>query len=251
MMKVNAALAPQGFLYSFLASSFLFATACQSEKPEAPPEPQITPLIEVVLSAEEQDKLTPTQVIESFKAGNERFVSNDLTARDHSKQVREAVFGQFPKAIVLSCVDSRIPVEDILDKGLGDIFVARVAGNFANQDIIGSMEFACQIAGAKVVMVMGHEQCGAVMASIDGVQLGNMGSMLAKLQPAIDATQSFDGEKVSSNSAFVEAVKHNNVSLTVEKIRQMSPLLQQMEESGEIAIVGASYDLASGKLIML
>ena len=146
----------------------LVSVACQPES--APPtegeaEPEQTPLVEEVLSAEEQSRLSPDEVIQSFKDGNQRFVSNDLTARDHSKQVREAVFGQFPKAIVLSCVDSRIPVEDILDKGLGDILVARVAGNFANEDIIGSMEFACKVAGAKVVMVMGHEHCGAVLAA--------------------------------------------------------------------------------------
>ncbi len=229
--------------------------ACQPENAEVLQDEsdtsQIIPLVEEVLSAEEQSRLTPDQVIQSFKDGNQRFMRNDLTARDHSKQVREAVFGQFPKAIVLSCVDSRIPVEDILDKGLGDILVARVAGNFANEDIVGSMEFACKVAGAKVVMVMGHEQCGAVLASIDGVKMGNMRAMLANLQPAIDASQTLAGDKTSSNLDFVKAVSQNNVSLTVDAIRKISPLLKKMEEAGEIAIVGAYYDLASGELKML
>ena len=228
--------------------------ACQPEKSEIQQEAtqaQVTPLVEEVLSAEEQSKLTPDQVIQSFEEGNQRFINNDLTARDHSKQVREAVFGQFPKAIVLSCVDSRIPVEDILDKGLGDILVARVAGNFVNQDILGSMEFACKVAGAKVVMVMGHQQCGAMMASIDGVTMGNMSAMLANLQPAIDASQTFEGEMISSNPEFVKTVSHNNVMLTVEEVREKSPLLKEMEESGEIKIVGAYYNLSNGTLTLL
>ena len=243
-------------LHSLLVVLVLaFQIACQSENTDVLQDesdtPQITPLVEEVLSAEEQSRLTPDQVIQSFKEGNQRFVDNDLTARDHSKQVREAVFGQFPKAIVLSCVDSRIPVEDILDKGLGDILVARVAGNFANEDIVGSMEFACKVAGAKVVMVMGHEHCRAVLASIDGVKLGNMRAMLANLQPAIDASQDFEGNKTSSNLNFVKSVSQNNVLLTVNAIRKASPLLKEMEEEGKIAIIGAYYDLASGELKML
>jgi carbonic anhydrase len=137
-----------------------------------------------VLTREEQAALTPQVVLDTLLAGNERFVRNDLTQRNHSQRIREAYAGQFPKAVVLSCLDSRIPVEDVFDRGIGDIFVARVAGNFVNEDILGSMEFACHVAGAKLIMVIGHTNCGAVKAAIDDVKLGNITPMLAKIRPA-------------------------------------------------------------------
>ena len=255
MMNAILTLTTKSSSYLGLIIALVAMSACQPQETEvySPEiaENTIVPVVEEVLSAEEQDKLTPDQIIRGFEAGNLRFLNNVLTARDHSKQVREAVFGQFPKAIVLSCTDSRIPVEDVLDKGLGDLLVARVAGNFVNEDILGSMEFACKVAGAKVVVVMGHEHCSAVLAAIDGVAMGNMKAMLANLQPAINASDTFEGEKTSSNSAFVKTVSHNNVRLTVEQVRQQSPLLKAMEQNGEIAIVGAYYDLVSGKLTLL
>ena len=143
------------------------------------------PLPSKVLTKEQQAELTPQSVLTELIAGNKRFTSNVLTERNHSKQVREAYAGQFPKAVVLSCLDSRIPVEDVFDRGVGDIFVARVAGNFINEDILGSMEFACHVAGAKLIIVLGHTHCGAVQAAIDNVQLGNITPMLAKIRPAL------------------------------------------------------------------
>jgi len=201
-----------------------------------------------VLTREEQAALTPQAVLDTLLAGNERFVRNDLTQRNHSQRIREAYAGQFPKAVVLSCLDSRIPVEDVFDRGIGDIFVARVAGNFVNEDILGSMEFACHVAGAKLIMVIGHTNCGAVKSAIDDVKLGNITSMLAKIRPAIDRGRPFDGLKASDNPAYVAHVCRENVRLAVEAVRQRSDILRTMETKGEIKIVGAYYDLGSGRV---
>ena len=207
-------------------------------------------LVEDVLTKEEQDALTPDMVIQSLKEGNERFMRNDLTARDHSAQVRESVQAQFPKAIVLSCVDSRVPVEDVFDRGIGDVFVARVAGNFVNEDILGSMEFACKVSGSKLILVMGHEHCGAVKAAIDDVKLGNITPMLTKIQPAV-AMVEYEGERNSKNKEFVHKVSESNVRNTMNKIRTDSPIVKEMEDNGEIKIVGALYDMDNGKVTIL
>jgi carbonic anhydrase len=204
------------------------------------------PLIERVLSAEEQKSLTPDDVIKSLKEGNRRFVSGTLTLRDHSKQIRDCINGQFPKAIILSCIDSRVPVEDIFDKGIGDLFVARVAGNIVNEDILGSMEFSCKVAGAKLVLVIGHEYCGAVKGAIDNVELGNLTSLLAKLKPAIAACGHYHGEKTSYDPKFLDLVIRENVRVTVEAIRRQSPILREMEVNGEIKIAGAYYEMDTG-----
>ncbi len=215
------------------------------EKPE-----QIIGVVETVLTKAEQDALTPDMVIQSLKEGNERFMQNDLTARNHSSQVRKSVKAQFPKAIVLSCVDSRVPVEDVFDRGIGDVFVARVAGNFVNEDILGSMEFACKVSGSKLILVMGHEHCGAVKAAIDDVKLGNITPMLTKIRPAVDLVK-YDGDRTSKNQEFVHMVSESNVRNTIEKIRSDSPILKEMEDNGEIKIVGALYDMDNGKVDIL
>jgi carbonic anhydrase len=204
------------------------------------------PLIERVLSADEQKKLSPEDVLTSLKEGNRRFVAGTLTLRDHSKQIRDAVNGQYPKAIILSCIDSRVPVEDVFDKGIGDLFVARVAGNIVNEDILGSMEFSCKVAGAKVVLVIGHEYCGAIKGAIDNVELGNLTALLGKLKPAIHACGHYSGNKTSKDAAFVDMVIRENVKLTVEAIRRQSPILREMEQNGEIKIAGAYYDMDTG-----
>ena len=209
---------------------------------------QLEPRIETVLTQEEQNQLTPDEVLDMLKQGNQRFVSGTLTARDHSKQVRAAAAGQFPKAIVLSCVDSRVPVEDVFDRGIGDTFVARVAGNFENIDILGSMEFATKVAGAKLVLVLGHYECGAVKGAIDGVELGNITEMVANIQPAVDHFASYEGDKTSQNDDFVRMVTEQNVRLTIEDIRDRSPILKEMEENGEIKVVGALYDMETGEV---
>lgn len=210
------------------------------------------PLREDVLTAEEQAALTPYQVIELLREGNRRFVQNDLTLRDHSTMVRKSTEAQFPKAIVLSCVDSRVPVEDVFDRGIGDVFVARVAGNFVNDDILGSMEFACEVAGSKLILVMGHEHCGAVKAAIQGVELGNITSMLTKIRPAVDAVRAdYAGEASADNEEFVHEVCERNVTDSIAAIRQRSPVLAALEQRGAIRIVGAIYDMDTGQVSFL
>jgi carbonic anhydrase len=216
-----------------------------------PPLSVPVPLKEKVLTAEEQKALTPDMVIQSLKDGNDRFMKNDLTARDHSALVRDASAGQYPKAVILSCLDSRVPVEDIFDKGIGDLFVARIAGNFVDEGILGSMEFGCKVSGAKLIIVMGHEYCGAIKAAIDKVKMGNITAMLARIEPAVVKSQNFSGEKSSKNPAYVEYVTKNNVLNTIETIKTKSPILKEMADKGEIKIIGCYYDLNEGKVIFL
>ena len=237
-----------------LTATVMVACNNQSEQKTAESpvevEEKVKPLVQEVLTQEQRDALTPDEVIKSLKEGNERFVNNDLTARDHSAQVRKSATGQFPKAVVLSCLDSRVPVEDVFDKGIGDIFVGRVAGNFVNEDLLGSMEFGCKVAGAKVILVLGHEHCGAVKSAIDDVKLGNITAMLSKIRPAIEKV-TYEGDRTSGNPEFVHQVCESNVKNTIEQIRQNSPILKEMEDSGQIKIVGAVYDMDTGEVTFL
>lgn len=239
---------------SILFFAIILFAACSTEQQNPQQsntsETAIIGVVEDVLTKEEQDALTPDMVIQSLKEGNERFMRNDLTARDHSAQVRMSVNAQYPKAIVLSCVDSRVPVEDVFDRGIGDIFVARVAGNFVNEDILGSMEFACKVSGSKLVLVMGHEHCGAVKSAVDNVKLGNITPMLSKIRPVVEKVE-YDGERTSKNKRFVQMVNKRNVLHNVERIRNESPILKEMEDNGEIKIVGAVYDMDNGKVTIL
>lgn len=205
-------------------------------------------LVEDVLTREEQARLTPAKVLQLLQEGNARFVNGEVTLRNHKEQVRRAAANQFPKAIVLSCVDSRVPVEDVFDRGIGDMFVARVAGNFVNTDILGSMEFACKVSGAKLILVLGHEHCGAVKGAIDAVELGNITAMLEKIKPAVESFAGYENDKTSANAEFVHLVAQKNVELNIAKIRQESPILQEMEAGGEITIVGAMYDMTTGQV---
>jgi len=206
-------------------------------------------LVNQVLTQEEQEKLTPQQVLDILKTGNEEFVDDNLTIRNNSQRVRTAALGQYPKAVVLSCLDSRVPVEDVFHRGIGDIFVARVAGNVVNDDILASLEYACKVSGSKLVVVLGHEYCGAVKSAIDDVKLGNITTLLAKVKPAIaKAKEGFEGETTSKNPAFVEAVCDHNVHHAIDEIRDKSPILKEMEAKGEIMIIGGVYDMESGKV---
>ena len=207
--------------------------------------------MERVLTKEEQNNLTPDAVIQILRDGNQRFVEGTLTSRDHSKQVRESALGQYPKAVVLSCLDSRVPVEDVFDRGIGDVFVARVAGNFENTDILGSMEYGCAIAGAKVVLVLGHEHCGAIKGAIDGAELGNLTALLQNLRPAVDHFADYEGDKTSGNPEFVRMVSEQNVRLTIERIRARSEVLRDLEASGDIKIIGGFYEMTAGTVVML
>ena len=197
------------------------------------------------LTKAQRDKLTPDQVIALMKDGNERFRLGKESPHDYLAQQRASATGQYPAAMILSCIDSRAPAETIMDLGIGDCFNARVAGNVANDDILGSMEFACKLAGAKIVLVMGHTACGAIKGAIDDVQLGNLTGLLARIRPAVSATE-YRGERSAKNYDFVDAVARKNVELTMAHIRHRSAVLADLESSGEIKIVGAMYGLTSG-----
>jgi len=197
------------------------------------------------LTKAQRDRMTPDEIIQRMKKGNERFRRGERARQDYLAQQRASAKGQYPAAVFLSCIDSRAPAEMIMDLGIGDVFNARVAGNIANDDILGSMEFACQVAGAKVVLVMGHTACGAIKGAIDRVQLGNLTGLLAKIQPAVEAT-AYQGERSAKNYAFVDAVARKNVELTMGEIRSRSAVIGALETKGDVKIAGAMYNLGSG-----
>ncbi len=201
-----------------------------------------------IITAEEQSNLSPDDVIELLKEGNQRFINNNLIDRDHILQAKRSTKGQFPLAIVLSCIDSRVPVEYIFDEGIGDLFIAQVAGNIVNEDILGSMEYACKVAGSKLILVLGHDHCGAVKAAIDDVKMGNITSLLSKIRPAVEMAAGFQGEKNANNPDYVQKVVDHNVNNTIKEIRQKSPILKEMEDADEIRIIGAIYRLSTGKV---
>jgi carbonic anhydrase len=215
----------------------------------------MTEPIATVLTREQQQSLTPERVFELLQAGNDRFVDGDVTHRDHQAQVRLVATGQFPKAVVLSCLDSRIPVEDVFDCGIGDIFVARVAGNFVNADILGSMEFACQLSLAKLIVVLGHEDCGAIKGAIDlpavPEELVNLRTMLTTLRPSVDAIAGFEGTRTGTNLEFLHLVAEDNVRRTMRRIREESTTLRALELAKTIQIVGAMYEMATGRVTFL
>lgn len=209
--------------------------------------------IRSILTAEEQLQMSPDEIIGRLKKGNENFVSNNLTQRDHSSQRRLAMIGQYPQAIVLSCVDSRVPVEDVFDLGIGDVFVARVAGNIENADIVGSMEFATAVAGSKVVIVMGHTACGAVKHAIDNTDAASMDmnalqNLLNEIRPSMADIVPETGEISSGNVQYLDRVIAKNAAKTVEDIRITSPKMAALEKEGKIKIVPAVYDMATGKV---
>jgi carbonic anhydrase len=199
------------------------------------------------LSKDERDKLSPDQIIDLLRQGNDRFRNGKMLPHDYLAQKRATAAGQYPAAAILSCIDSRAPAEIIFDTEIGDAFNARVAGNIANDDLIGSLEFACAVAGAKLVLVMGHTACGAIKGAIDNVQLGNLTGLLDKIKPAVAATK-YDGERTSKNDAFVDAVAKMNVQHTIEEIRRRSSILAGLEKDGKLKIVGAMYNLVGGEV---
>ncbi len=200
-------------------------------------------------TAHTQATITPNLAIEMLKAGNKRFIENKKLNRDLLKQVEETATGQYPFAAVVSCIDSRVPTEMIFDKGIGDIFNARIAGNIVNEDILGSLEFACKLAGAKAIVVLGHTGCGAVKGACDGAELGNLTQMLNKLKPAVELTPTAEGEtRCSANTSFVNKVADKNVELTIQNIKENSAVLNEMLLQGELAIIGAMYHVETGEI---
>ena len=202
---------------------------------------------------ETQGAMTPQSALQALKDGNKRFLDNSPIHRDLLGQVNDTQSGQYPYAIVLSCVDSRVPAEIVFDQGIGDIFSARVAGNSVNEDILGSMEYACKVAGSKLVVVLGHTSCGAVSAACDDVMLGNITPLLAKIRPSVAAVTepTNAAERTSANKAFVNKVVAKNVELAIQNIRLRSAILKEMEENGEINMVGGVYNVADGSVTFM
>ncbi|MDH4090868.1 MAG: carbonic anhydrase family protein [Cyclobacteriaceae bacterium] len=200
------------------------------------------------LTKELRDAITPANAIELLKEGNNRFVDNLKMNRNLLQQVNETSDGQHPFAVILSCIDSRTSAELIFDQGLGDVFSIRIAGNIQNEDILGSMEFACKVAGAKIVVVLGHTKCGAIKGACDGVKMGNLSALLDKVKPAIDAEKTIKLDRNAGNSEFVEKVASLNVRITKKQILEHSPILKRMIEQGEIELIGGMYDVETGKV---
>ncbi len=198
------------------------------------------------LTKEIQTSISPEKAIEILKTGNERFVNNLKANRNLLQQVNETSDGQHPFAVILSCIDSRTSAELIFDQGLGDIFSIRIAGNILNEDILGSMEFACKIAGAKAAVVLGHSKCGAIKGACDNVEMGNLTALLTKIRPAVDDELIIKENRNSSNAEFVEKVAVINVKRTVKAIMERSPILNEMIKTGELDLLGAMYDVETG-----
>jgi carbonic anhydrase len=200
----------------------------------------------ITQNADLQKKITPRNALEILQKGNVRFVNNLKANRDLLEQVNATQDGQWPFAIILSCIDSRTSAELIFDQGLGDVFSVRIAGNIVNTDILGSMEFACKVAGSKLIVVLGHTKCGAVKGACDNVEMGNLTELLSKLQPAVYAEKTTTTQRDSSNVTFVENVSKLNVKRNVKNIIERSFILEKMVENGEIGVVGAMYDIETG-----
>ncbi len=241
--------------FSFLSlfTALSFSNCDNAAKTVAKPEDKapIIAGVSEVISKEARDKMTPDLVLQELLAGNKRFIANTLTSHNLQAQVKSGAAGQNPKAIILSCIDSRVPVEEVFDESIGDVFVARVAGNIVNEDILGSMEYATEHGGAKLVMVIGHESCGAVKAAVDNVKEGNITALVTKIKPAVAQNNKMVGEKNSKNAALVDAVCKSNVKNNISIIRAKSELLNRLEKEGKIKIVGAYYDLHTGTISMI
>lgn len=231
------------------AAGALFA-ACSPAGP-CPVPPAAAPRKQVTMTKDWQQALTPEEIVDLAKAGNQRFLKDERQDRDYLYDLAVTAAGQHPAAVILSCIDSRAPAEIILDAGIGDMFNARIAGNFVDRDLAGSMEFACAVAGAKVVMVMGHTSCGAIKGAIDGAKLGNLSALLQKLTPAVKAVKNVPGERSGKNAAFVDAVATENVRLTLREIRKISPVLAGLEKNKKIVMIGAMYNVGTGAVEFL
>ncbi len=262
-------------LFAFLAVT-LVAAGCQSSKPASSAMPMSSStvtnggmtvhvqgtngfnwylgsstngiLMSTVQTKESQAAMTPSQALAQLRNGNARFVAGKPILRNPLAEVRATANGQYPFAVVLSCLDSRQPIEIVLDQGIGDIFSARVAGNVLDDDILGSMEFACKASGAKLIAVIGHSNCGAVKGAVDGVQLGNLTGLLDKIKPAMDAVPITVQPRTTQNAVFVNDVSEANVKLVMKRISERSPILKEMLDKGEIQLVGGMYDLTTGKV---
>jgi carbonic anhydrase len=242
---MKALLNPLGW-FAGLAAAVLVIGGCRSSRQasSAIDAPAMSP----VRTKESQSAMTPQQALKELRDGNVRFVAGRPRARNLPAEVRATASSQYPFAVVLSCLDSRQPIEIVFDQGVGDIFSARVAGNVLNDDILGSMEFACKVSGAKLIAVVGHSNCGAIKGAIDDVELGNLTGLLVKIKPAIETVRADAQPRNSKNYSFVDRVSEANVRLVMKEIRERSPILREMLDKGEINLVGGMYDLSTGKV---
>lgn len=239
-------------LFVVLIAALLAATGCQSSHQSCCSQSGC-PLagaaaVSAVQTRDSQAAMSPAAALAELKAGNARFVAGRPLHRDFPAQVKATAGGQYPFAVVLSCLDSRQPGEIILDQGVGDIFSARVAGNVLDDDILGSMEFACKVSGAKLIAVIGHSNCGAIKGAVDDVELGNLTGLLAKIKPVMAAVPADVRPRTTKNDAFVNAVSAANVKLVLQQIRERSPILRELLDQGKIGLVGGMYDLSTGQV---
>ncbi len=221
-------------------------TACSGDKTESS-----NANTELQPDAEAQKALSPEAILEDLTNGNVKYVSGQVDGPNIEARREAAKAGQYPKAYILSCVDSRVPVEQVFNQGIGDIFVGRVAGNIETPEQLGSMEFAAAVAGVKVIMVLGHEACGAVKGAADSVKLGNLTTLLEQINPAISAVEGYEGERNAKNKEFIAKVTEENVAITVSNIRERSEVLANLEKEGKLKIVGGIYSLQTGKVTLL
>lgn len=237
-----------------MTTSLLFVAGCQSSNQQGVTYAQLsTPVADTgmyppVRTKESQAAMQPREAEELLKAGNARFVAGRSEVRNLPAKVRATASGQYPFAVILSCLDSRVPTEIVFDQGIGDVFNARVAGNVMTDDILGSMEFGCRAAGAKLIVVLGHSNCGAIKGAIDDVQMGNLTGLLAKIKPAAAQVSDNGKGRTSKNDEYVQKVAEANVRLAMQQIRERSPVLKEMLDSGKIGLVGGMYDLGTGKV---
>jgi len=237
--------------FAGLAAAILFTAGCQCSKPVSNSTSVSASAAVAAVSPPTkaaQAAMTPEHALAELKAGNARFVAGHPLARNLQADVKATASGQYPFAVVLSCLDSRQPIEIVLDQGIGDIFSARVAGNVLNDDILGSMEFACKVSGAKLIAVIGHSNCGAIKGAVDDVELGNLTGLLDKIKPAMDAVPADVQPRNSKNPEFVSKVAEANVRLVMQEIRDRSPILREMLDKGQIGLVGGMYDLSTGEV---
>ena len=234
-----------------LSATGLALAGCAGSEPAAdsePPEAEADPGFVPAQDAASQAAVTPDAALTLLADGNARFVAGAPARRDYGDQIRATAAGQYPFAVVLGCIDSRVPIETVFDQGIGDIFAARVAGNIVNTELLGSMEFACRLAGSKLVVVLGHTSCGAVKGAISSARLGNLTQLVQKIDPAVEA---IEGERDVDNAPYVDGVAEENVRMVITEIRRDSSVLATMEEEGEIRIVGGMYDVSTGAVRFL
>lgn len=240
-------------LFAGLVAATLILSGCETSPPVCCAMPGSVCAARVAAlsptqTKESQTAITPQQALAKLRDGNARFVAGQSFVRDFPAQVKATAVGQYPFAVVLSCLDSRQPIEIVLDQGIGDIFSARVAGNVLDVDILGSMEFACKVSGSKLIAVIGHSNCGAIKGAVDNVKLGNLTGLLTKIKPAMDAVPADVQPRTTKNYAFVNDVSEANVKLVMQQIRERSPILRELLNQGQIELVGGMYDLATGKV---